>query len=349
MAYSVHNITQITDVPALVGAFAAANGFDTDLSSPNTPRIRCPGDSNSVEDNLWFQIQATISGTNNQNHDCWWSEGYGGSNSLADDDIARITSPKLNGSGATTANPTVSLPTRLHIFGTAVATDSPFIACVIEYGFNSYRHLFFGKMEARGNYTGREVIACAGGRRGSTSASPEHWTDDGCAHFMFSGFSQVQGVGGYGGVRVIHVDNPTEWRRFDSPIITSTPFDEYTNEMVVGGFQDGFNDGWVMDGKAAFAGLNLLVPINLYAPIPISAGTDTSFYPLGRPPGVRMVNMQDLEPGQQITVGNETWRVFPHTTKSAETQQINGVGGVNWPSYETSYYLGYAYLEEDAP
>jgi len=349
MAYSVHNISAITDVPALVGAFAAANGFVTDLTNPNIPIISCPGDSNSAEPNLEFQIQATISGTNNQNHDCWWSEARGGSNSFADDDIARITSPKLNVGAATTANPTVSLPTRLHIFGTAVATDNPFIAVSIEYGFNSHRHLYFGKIESRGNYTGRDVIACAGGRRGSTSSSLEHWTDDASSHFLASGFSSVQGTGNYGGARIIHADNPTEWRRFDAPLGTSTPLDEYTNQQINGGFQDGFNDGWVMDGKAAFAGVNILVPINLYAPIPISGNTDVSFVPLGRLPGVRMVNMQDLEPGQQIEVGNETWRVFPHTTKRDETTQLNGVGGVNWPTYETSYYLGYAYLEEDAP
>lgn len=346
MAYSVHNITAITDVPALVGAFAAANGFDANLSSPNVPIIRCPGDSNSVEDNIEFQIQALISGTNNQDRDCWWSEARGGSNSFADDDIARITSPKINSGAATTANPTVSLPTKLHIFGTAEDTDNPFIACVVEYGFNSYRHLYFGKLEARGGVTGREVIACAGGRR-SSSSSNSAWYESGAAHFLGSGFSGVQGVGNYGGARLIHASNPTEWRRFDSPQTSSTPNDEYTNQMLVGGYGDGFCEGWVADGKAAFAGVNMLVPINLYAPIPISVGTDVSFVPVGRMAGVRMVNLKDLEPGQSIEVGNETWRVFPMKSKRDEITELNGVGGVNWPTFETSYYFGYAYLEED--
>lgn len=348
MAYSVHNITQVTDIPALVGAFAAANGFDTNLTNPNVPIIRCPGDSNSVEDNIEFQIQALISGTNNQNHDVWWSEARGGSNSLADDDIARITSPKLNTGAATTANPTVSLPTRLHIFGGAVATDYPFIACTVEYGFNSYRHLYFGKIESRGGVTGREIIGCAGGRRSSTS-STSHWTDEAQNHFMFAGSTNVQGQGNEGGVRVIEAGNTgSQWRRFEGPTAGSTPFDEYTEQQVIGGFQDSFNDGWVMDGKAAFAGMNILVPINLYCPMSISGGTDTSFVPIGRPPGVRMVNMKDLEPGAQIEVGNETWRVFPHCSKRDEINVPSGVGAVNWNTFESSYYLGYAFLEEDA-
>jgi len=349
MAYSVHNIGAITDVPALVGAFAAANGFDTDLSSPNVPKIRCPGDSNSAETDIYWQIQALISGTNNQNHDCWWSEANGGSNSLADDDIARITSPKLNTGAATTANPSVSLPTRLHIFGTAVATENPFIGVVIEYGFNSFRHLYLGKLEARGGVEGRDIIACGGGRRSSTS-STVHWTDDSENHFLFSGMSSLQGIGNHGGAHIVHANNTgTAWKRFEAPINTSSPFDEYTGEQIVGGFQDAFNDGWVMDGKAAFAGMNILVPVNLYCPVLISGNTDTSFVPVGRPPGVRMVNMQDLEPGQQITVGNETWRVFPHSTKSTVINLAGGIGGVNWMQQESSYYLGYAYLEEDAP
>lgn len=347
MAYSVHNISQITDVPALVGAFAAANGFDANLSSPNAPIIRCPGDSNSVEESIEWVIQALISGTNNQNHDCWWAEARGGSNSIADDDIARVTSPKLATGAATTANPTVSLPTRLHIFGTAVATDNPFIACVIEYGFNSYRHLFMGKLDARGGITGRDVIACAGGPRVAASTT-RGWTDVGAGNTLGSGYSDQQGTGNYGGALCVHASNAQSWRRFDTAGNNSTPLDEYTQQMIVGGFCDGFNDGYVVNAKAAFAGMNILFPINLYACEPISGNTDTSFVPVGRLPGVRHVNMQDLEPGQQITVGNETWRVFPWTTKREENSMPPG-SGVNWPQYETSYYFGYAYLEEDAP
>lgn len=341
MAYEAHSITAITDVPALVGAFAAANGFDTDLSDPNKPIVTCPGDSNSVEENIAMQMQALVSGTNNQNHNVWWAQ-YAGSNSELEDTRAIVYSPKYNGSAAN--NPTVALPTKLHIFGTAVDTDYPFIACVIEYGFNVYRHIYFGKMEARGNYTGREVISASNGQI-TQSASTQNWFDPLRSH-LFTSHQSATSVPDVGGVRIIHADNSDEWRQFrQTTVNSSSPMDEYAGNEVIGGFNDGPNDGFVMRGKSPFAGSNQLVPINLYAPESISG--DTSFRPIGRPPGVRMVNMEDLEPGAQIVVGNETWRVFPDASKNSAITITQGAN--NFPTYESSYYLGYAYLEEDAP
>lgn len=343
MAYSVHNISALTDVPALVGAFALANGFDTDLSDANAPIITCPGDSNSVETNLPVRLQATISGTNNQNHDLFWSTNVDSNSAAFDtDNSAFTTSPKLNGSA--TNNPTVSLPTKVHIFGGAVGTNSPFIAIVIEYGFNLYRHLFFGKMEARGDYTGREVCCGATGPRNS-SGSVRNWYSSSHGQFLFSAAQELWSASLAGFCRIVHADNPTEFRTFTRPITTTTPFDEFTNAQVVGGFQDAFNDGFVARGISPFSGVVPLVPINLYAPMPIVG--DTSFVPIGRPPGVRLVNMRDLEPGQQIEVGNETWRVFPHSSKREDLTITPNA--FNWPTLESSYYLGYAYLEEDLP
>ncbi len=341
MAYSQHNIAAITDVPALLGTFAAANGFEADLTDPNAPVISMPGDSNSVEPNLLFQIAASISGTNNQNHDLFIQEGID-SNSVLDTTRAVLTSPKLSGA---VNNPTVTLPTKLHIFGNAVATDYPFLAAVIEYGFNQYRHAYFGKMEGRGGYTGREVVAACTGQRDS-GGTPLNWYSEGAAKFLFSGHTgSMWSEHDSGGVRVIHAGNSREWRPFVSPRNSVSPLDEFTADHCIGGFGDAINDGYVIRGKSAFAGANILVPINLYAPEPITG--DVSLVPLGRPPGVRMVNMQDLEPGASIVVGNETWRVFPALSK--RTDIVSVVGGGNWPTFETSYYLGYAYLEEDTP
>lgn len=341
MAYEVHNISQVTDVPALVGTFAAANGFDTDLTNPNIPRVTCPGDSNSVEENLTFTIQALLSGASNQDHSVWWSQGEPDSNSVTLDTQAIITSPKL-ASGA--ALPSTSLPTKVHIFGTAVATNSPFIAVVIEYGFNSYRHLYFGKMEAQGGYTGREVIAATGGPLTSTGAALD-FADPQTSKYLFNGHSTLRGKLLSGGVRVIHADNAHEWRMFyTQTAITQTPLDEFIGDEAMGGFNDAINDGFLTRGRSSFTGINILVPINLYAAEAIV--NDTSFVPLGRPPGVRMVHMQDLEPGTEIVVGNETWRVFPAARKTSAHATVPSVG---WPVAETSVYIGYAYLEEDAP
>lgn len=339
MATETHNIAAITDVPALVGTFAAANGFDADLTNPNAPIITCPGDSNSVEENLPMQISASIV---LNVHSVQWGAPQPDSNSLEDETVAIAISPILG--GVDPGHPNVSLPTKLHIFGTAVGTDSPFIACVIEYGFNSYRHLYFGKMEAQGGYTGREVIAGTCGPQ-STGAFARDFNDPSSWKYLFGAFSGVLPNNQQGGVRIVHADNATPWRRFKpGNLNTSSPLDEFTGDEVIGGFGDAVNDGYLTRARSAFNGRNPLVPINLYSMEPIV--NDVSLVPIGRPPGVRMVHMQDLEPGAEIVVGNETWRVFPVMTKSAA---LFVTATQSWPTNESSVYVGLAYLEEDAP
>ena len=131
MAYQESVVSSITEIPALIATFAAANGWT--VSGANYTR---PGGG------ITFVLDATISGAA---HTLSWTQGT---------ESARIISPRLNGTSET---PVTSIPSKVHLF--AATTPQPFIAIVVEYGFNSYRHLYLGNMVKAGAYTGGEVIA----------------------------------------------------------------------------------------------------------------------------------------------------------------------------------------------
>ena len=319
MAYSQHNITAITEIPALVRTFASANGF-TVAGTTSLPVI-------SVSGGIAFQLAATISGND---HDLTWTAD----SSPVPTSSARIRSPKLSG---TAAAPNVAVPSKLHIFGGQ--SPRPYIALVIQYSPNLFRHLYYGYLETLGGFTGGEVIAGTSFYNSAVpTAYPISYRDPQCQYLFGASQTGLQ-LADCGGARVVHTDNATPWRRFRAP--TSTPQNSWTGGEIVGGFKDDVNDGYLARGLSSYAGVNLLTPINLYATQ--GSGAAATFVPLGNPAGVRMVNMTGLEPGTSMTIASRTWRVFPAFTKSnAET--VNIVSG-GWGAGETSGMVGYAYPE----
>lgn len=140
-------------------------------------------------------------------------------------------------------------------------------------------------------------------------------------------------------MRVTHAGNPYEWRPFKgygAGNISDLPLDS-----ALGGFGDGINDGYLVRGESSFSNMNVLVPINLYTVHAIAS--DFGFTPIGTPPGIRMVHMRNIDPKATFSVGDITYRVFPAISKQSGTTMPAGLG--NWRTYESSYYVGYAYPE----
>jgi hypothetical protein len=326
--YSSVSVSSILDIPAEIGTFADAVGWTTDLTLPNEPILTHP----SLPGAIPFKVRALISGTNNQNHDVIVESA----NPIVTN-TAVLRSPRLAGSSN---NPTVPLPTTIHLFGSL--TPEPFIACVVEYNTNLFRHLYIGNMEKIGAYDGGEVI-CASRGAGSVLSSNVNYNATNAFKWLFgsrgatSAFPESQ----CGGVHIDHVDSPEAWRTFFGDY-GSTPFDSFTSKNVSGGYNDAINDGYVSRGRSPFAGVNILVPINLYAARPITL--DVTFRPIGRPAGVRNIHIQDIEPGQEITLGADTWKIFPAVSKRTETAMPGTSLGGNYREFETSGYLGHAFL-----
>lgn len=325
MAYSQQTITAITDIPALAAAFAVANGWTVNSSTPTQPVFTLP-----TADTLGtWRLSASISG---YDHTLTWTTV----SSAVPTSTANTTSPKLAPTSGT--NPVVPTPTKLHMFISPAPATNPYLAIVIEYNTNLFRHLYLGRMERLGDYSNGEIVAGMTGPMTSYSATVGY-QDYNCVQYLFQSRSAARANTACGGVRVTHADNANEWRKFlgyNTGSVTSLPAN-----CVLGGYGDAVNDGYVARGEVPYAGINALVSINLYNAKPITS--EMSLIPIGRPPGIRHVNMRNLGPGDSINVGGVQWRVFPAMAKSSETAMPPGLG--NWRSYETSYYNGYAYRE----
>lgn len=324
MSYQTNSITALADIPAIVGTFLAGLGWTVDSSNPNIPKFTHPSLGGAEQHQL---RQNTVS----NNRDLIL-ERVSTPTSVS---WCFIRDPKLNVGGSLV----VQNPTTLHLFGSM--TPEPYFCIVVEYGFNSYRHLYFGYLERLGFTGGGEVKGAANPHQVSAVGARTYWQDR-ASQYLFRGRCGYATTGTMGGARIPHANNPNEQRFFNGNQGPLNSLDDFDADEIYGGFGDGINDGHVVYGRSPFAGINILVPMNLYCVL--DPGANTSLIPVGRPPGVRMVNMTDLEPASQIVVGGNNWRVFPAFRKSLNLFPPY-VTGQNWPTEETSYLFGYAYPE----
>ena len=332
MAYSVSSITTLAEIPALWSAFATAQGFIVDTTSPAQPTVKHPSQAGAEA----FKMVVTLAGLN---HDVTLS-----SVSAVATSTAVTRSPILRPSGTTDVT---SIPTKLHLFGGL--SPKPYLAGVIEYGYNLYRHFYFGHAEQLSAYDGGEIIT--GSTQGiSTSYAgyPFHFNNAAHRAFPFGALCLHAAPGFNGGMRLTHAGNAVPWRTFKhSRTMTAdnidTTFSTDGANIVLGGLGDSVNSGFPLAGKSAFSGANILSPINLYIGKRVSS--QQYFQAVGRPAGVRLVNMEDLEPGAEITVGSTVWRVFPVFAKSSDMYlRTIAVTGSAYPTANSSWFYGQAYL-----
>jgi len=330
-----HSITNIEEVPALVGAFATALGWTSTTPGANTVTLRAPGDvvTWTLRENAdTLQILSLGEDSN--------SIGYTDINpDLPDNDMAIMAQPVLRVGGANVTQ----TPTTVYLIG---ANDpSPYIHIAVAFGENLFRHMYVGIMEKLGNYLRGNVIAATKGPSltANTTLSYDDITN---MKYLFQGGNNAMAESLSGGVFVEHADNAVPWRRFYNgafqTIIGANP------EGVIGGFGDAINDGYLARAMSPFAALSILAPVNLYVTQPISG--DRTFVPIGRVPGIRMVNMSQLEPAQEIVVGGMRWIVFPsHSRRIEKTMTAEGSGS-RARDFESSYWVGYAVAiaEEDS-
>lgn len=326
MAFEEHNITAISEIPALVEAFATTVGWDVATG----PVIRHPDYEGGGPGGLAFTLSVSVAGLN---HDLIWTNGA---------NSARIRSPILATEGAPTVG-VAQLPTKVSLV--SMLTPQPYLAIIVEYGTNVYRHLYLGFMEKIGDYAGGEVISGCGGIDTPYNGSNFWWRPFSNA-FLFGASQTIRSKAQSGGVHVDHLDNATAWRSFRlAGADPSSNFDTSTfdGSEAIGGYSDNINDHYVAKGKSSIAGASLLVPVNLM----ISqkpTGSLTRLVPIGHPAGVRMINLENLDSATMITIGGETWRVFAATRRSAETVMNRPGGtGTRYRLAESSHYLGYAY------
>jgi hypothetical protein len=322
MAVQEVAISAMSDIPPLVRQFAIDNGWIVSGTTAQ-PIIQHPSLVGAVPFTLRALVDGTTTGMRNR---LQWLATVG----------TAVAANMFGPMRGTAGTPTFVAPTKLILFSGLL--PEPYLAIVVEFGFNLYRHLYLGNMEKNGAYGGGEVIAGSiWGNQWTSTVIP--WDDITVHQYPFSSYQGTMAASGAGGVRIEHADNPTPWRSFFTTS-TVTPQSNLTLAAagVMGGFRDSVNDIYMARGKNSFAGASMLVPINLYAVRPSNMLSH-----IGRPAGVRMINMENIEPATSLTVGSKTWRCFPAFRKSSATSIARPV--TSWPPDETSYYVGYAYQE----
>jgi len=324
MAYAEHTITTIAEIPALVADFAETLGWINSgvcvLQHPDYMGLGPGG--------LTFTVTG---GGNILNVAC---SGPGNS--------AYVQAPVLGAVPGTSP-----APTKLFLIG--MMTPEPYIAIVIQFGYNSYRHMYLGFMEKIGDYEGGEIIGGHNGPHLAFTGGPLDWQSRGGVHTLFKGTqSLLVNSANCGGVHVDHADNPSHWRHFRTSGLSSQFFDPASmdGEEAIGGFGDGYNDMFAARGRNNLAGAAVLSPINLFATQPVTS--EVRFRPIGRPAGIRLINIANLEPEATTSISTEVWHSFAALSKRSEITMPSSDGSTlaRFRSYESSYHLGYAYRSE---
>lgn len=335
MAYLEQTTTTVTDIPALIASFALARGWTVSGTT-----ITRPGGGKS------FEITASIGGTNNRDHLVYVKD-------TANPTVNQVWTamPWING---VYLNPLVQTPTKIHLLGNEGAfAPEPWIACIIECGYNMYRHIYIGNVVKAGNYTGGELISAnmySRNLRYSLAVGSDSFGGDAPVHrYLFSARYDTGGLPdsvGMGGVNIVHADNAAPFRMFKGPTGPYVQI-QFDGEGVIGGNADDVSAGLVARGLSDYAGSNILVPVNLFAPDSSQIEEDIKFRPIGYAAGVRMINVSGINPGDSITIGSKIWRVFPEFSRQTETSTPYGASnplGFYYP-FETSYMVGLAYEE----
>lgn len=336
MAYVSHAISSLQEVIPLWAAFAAEIGWLVDNSTPGTPTIKHPTYPAAIPIRMRYSVNGT----------------YGRRlvvDSPSSDMVgtavmpAPILNPTLSNNGVV-----ISTPTKVHFVGST--SGIPYLATIVEFGFNSYRHLYVGYMNKSSDYEGGEVVSATfSSETGSGSGQLQFWHSQTSSAGLFSATPANNTMQRRGGVRILHANNPTKWREFRAHTTTSGGIDNYANETseitAMGGYLDGPNTGYAIAGKSEYTVSAVVSPIPLLVTTTIGGGR--YFRNIGAPAGVRHVNVENFEPGARVVVGTREFIVFPWMSKRATPYAQYPTSSVSsdfrFPQQQCSGYLGYAY------
>ena len=200
--------------------------------------------------------------------------------------------------------------TSAHFF-TDDNTTPTYIYAVLEYAPGLFRHMAFGEITKVGNWTGGSFAFGSYWNPSATTTdnpkSPNHT-------IPFEGLS-TSSAGQHGTLHMEGFPDQTasgKWGVVWGGTAAGTDTAAVGRDNVYGGMRNGplMNAfGWVASNPVN--GFINLVPLPLFYRNTVSSKVTL----LGFAPDIRYVNMKNLTPNTDYTVGSETWRVFPMARK----------------------------------
>lgn len=312
MAYSEQTASSPDDVISKIATFAAANGWTIDrndlVSTNRTLTLRNGTD------------HVHVYNTDTGNIRLRGSVGY---------TAGAAPSAQPNVSVEAITNVGVGPYTKLYLF--ASATPAPHIHAVIELADGIFRFLSFGMVEKLGTWTGGTYVDASYWRVGSVSFSYQ-WSSVNSALFD-SNNSASQGTVSPGAIRC---DIPLDSRINAWAVLQNNA--SYRAYTGLYGATEGNTSGegfltsqYYSRNNPPFSGQIALGAIS------VEVSRIGGFFSMaGVFPNIRYLNMARFNPGQEIAVGTDTWKVFPMLRKGT------GVSGNSAP-YSNNH--GYAFLK----
>jgi hypothetical protein len=202
------------------------------------------------------------------------------------------------------------------------AGTAPYVHCVFDTGNSIFRHFHFGLVEKVGSWTGGTFFeALNANTTSSFNALPLSNTH----HVSFS--QQDTSNNTEGAVR-IDFDGNTN---YFAPISNEANF---TTRVIHGGVAAAGRDleGFYQSSVNSWSGITPLRRVKLRAERGSSFWTE-----IGYVPGMRLVNISRWAPGDEFSIGPDTWKVFPWWR-----QGFRPVGNTT-DAYSENY--GFAYLK----
>lgn len=235
--------------------------------------------------------------------------------------------------------------TSLHLFG-STSPDPDVVYCVLEYTPGIYRHFAFGNVEKFGTWTGGEFVS--GHQWTRYNSGQDLDVPSSTYHSVLLDGAYVNGDGQGTPYKragaTVHCESlPNQdvagkWGAVGYAYGMTTPAnltDTAGEDMLTlyGGCRNGpavAQFGWQEPDISK--GYIPIIPIELYY-VDTSTSPDNYHY-LGRLANCGHIQMKGLDPNSTITIGADTWRVFPAVRKSR-------VGGNN----EESWWMGLIYKQ----
>lgn len=322
MPYQAGTATNLQDLLNKLGTFAGANGWTVHFSGARTGGAGSTGHAlilsrGDVQGILRSNNSAGSPGLNPGPYleALLWSGAYNSASTESQPQVSAVSDSNWM------AGPYVAY----HVYTNASGT--PYFHVVVEVTSGIFRHFGIGQLRRFGAFTN----GCyAYGTCMAFATSPAYINTANSFHgYPFNGSNQNS----YGGNTLVRAD-------FDgvSPRYCQAGAFETTGRLH-GGYMQGsafpssgqFNV-LANSGVSAFTGRAALLPLLVFAQ---REATDNLRHPLGFPEDMRYVSVDNFQPGDTITLGSETWQVFPVVRKGSAV--IGPVGVQNSWRYGLAY------------
>lgn len=214
-------------------------------------------------------------------------------------------------------------------------TPEPWLHMVINSMPGQYHHLYFGFLQRYGTYDSGAVVTGT-----DWSNSITHRDSWAASYYNIGSLFSGSHLNSGGGVIMEGANPPFPVGRFRRN--SANP--GATVARLSGGVWEEDNRRLIRHGLPLH---NAAAPM---APFLVLADFEKDGYvvPLGTPPGIRMIHIDDFNPEQIITFGSNDWQVFPLSDKARSTSYTS------WPEWQAgaptnhiiggSQYMGLALL-----